>query len=185
MLAHPSARSTSHLWVQVPLYVPPLEGHHGHVQETHVRPEPLANLHVSRGRPLISIVRMAISGFDRTEKKARGDTGQQRENSRSPLPSIFSRCRGVHLLVYFVRGENPQGSHAPMASGKETYDRLSTSAKERNIYNLQSYTRFYNRLDPRPYELSSQNRPPGGRLNRIPGMKIHTNTSKFCISSAC
>lgn len=75
MLSRPLARPT-HLWVQVPLDFPPLEGHHGHVQETHVRAEPLADLHVPRGCPLMFMSVMPgrqIGGFDWTED-ARGDT---------------------------------------------------------------------------------------------------------------
>lgn len=42
----------TYLGVKAPLRSPPLEGHHGHVEQGHVRPEALADLHVPCRGPL-------------------------------------------------------------------------------------------------------------------------------------
>lgn len=48
----PSDPSGTYVRVKVYLGVPPIKGHHCHVEKGDVRPEALANLHVSGRSPL-------------------------------------------------------------------------------------------------------------------------------------
>lgn len=106
MLARPPTRS-SYLWVQVPLNIPPLEGHHGHVQETHVRPEPLANLHVPRGCPL-----MFMSGDGHqpsADSIGHKHEGTQDSNAKDGLHLLSIMACAVGCICY-IRGEHLQGA---------------------------------------------------------------------------
>lgn len=47
-------RIPSHLRIEIPLNVPPSEGHHRHAEESNVGPEALTHLHVSGRSPLES-----------------------------------------------------------------------------------------------------------------------------------
>lgn len=106
VLARPPTRS-SYLWVQVPLNIPPLEGHHGHVQETHVRPEPLANLHVPRGCPLMF---MPGDGHQPSaDSIGQKHEGAQDSNAKDGLHLLSIMACAVGCICY-IRGEHSQGA---------------------------------------------------------------------------